>query len=377
LVAETSPAVFDLNRPLCRSGISARELVNGMVYLRHRKLPSQIINITQWNFLQMCDGRNLEDLKELAPVRLGFEVSVDQLRPTVEYLAEMGLLEGTTSTSNHHRVADASRLIDLIAPLVRAATTKWFAWVTLLASFSCIGLLIADWHRFVDQVALAAREHPVASILLYYLTFIPIALLHELGHAVVIRYYGGEVPEIVIRRNGHFAVLSNSTVLKERKQLLWFLSMGSVVDIYIWLALLIAFHYTSNYLLLMLLLPQTVYVLVYSYSIFNNSDFLKIVATWLELPVPPRPWEYVRNGWRRRPETKTARQLVYTMTISLVIKLALTAFLIWTFLMKEHRVLILYAIYKAVIYAIGHWRQWVRRFTRSKSNLVATTRAQE
>jgi hypothetical protein len=377
LVSENPPVVCDPNRPLCRSGIAARELVNGMVYLRHRKFSSQIINITQWNFLQMCDGRSLEELKALAPERLGFEVTVEQLRPTVEYLSELGLLEGTKSNSSHHRVIDASRLIARLAPLVRVAVTKWFALVTLLSLLASIGLLIADWDRFVDQVALAAREHPLSSMLLYYLTFIPIALLHELGHAVVISYYGGEVPEIVIRSNAHFAVLSNATVLKERKQMFWYLIMGTVVDIYIWLALLIAFHYTSHYLLLMFLLPQTIYFLLYSYSIFNNSDYLKIIATWLGQPTPPRPWEFLRSGWRKRPESRPARQLLYIMTVSFVVKLTLTAFLIWTFLLKEYRVLVLYVIYKALIYAIGHWRQWLSRFTRAKPHLVATATSQE
>jgi hypothetical protein len=205
---------------------------------------------------------------------------------------------------------------------------------------------------------------------LYYLTFIPIALLHELGHAVVINYYGGEVPEIVIRRNAHFAVLFNSSVLKERKQSLWYLSMGTVVDVYIWLALLIAFHYTSHYLLLMCLLPQTVYFLLYSYSIFNNSDYLKIVAIWLDQPIPASPWKFLRSGWRKRPESKPARQLLYMMTGSLIVKLALTGFLIWTFLVKEYRVMILYVVYKALIYAISNWQQWVSRFIRRRPEEV-------
>jgi hypothetical protein len=327
----------------------------------------------------MCDGRSLEELKELAPMRLGFEVTVEQLTPTVQYLAEMGLLEGTTSTANHHRVVDASWLIDRLAPLVRIATTKAFAWVTLLILVASISLLIVDWTRFVEHVAVATRQHPLASILLYYLTFIPIALLHELGHAVVVRYYGGEVPEIVIRSNAHFAVLSNSTVLKEPKQLLWYLSMGTVVDIYIWLALLTAFHFTNHYLVLMFLLPQTIYALLYSYSIFNNSDFLKFVAIWLGQPVPPRPWEFVRNSWRQLPETNNARRLLYIMTLSLLFKIALTVFLIWTFLMKEYRVLILYVIYKALIYSIGHWRPWISRLTHSKAKVgtAATATVQE
>ena len=371
MAAENPSVTCDLNRPLCRSGIAARPLANGMVYLKHPKFSSQIINLTQWHFLEMCDGSGLEKLKELAPARLGFEVTVEQLRSTVEYLAELGVLEGTKGASNYYRVVDASSLIARLAPLAGAAATPWFVGLTLLALLASIGLLVADWGRFTDAVAQAARAHPVASIVLYYLTFIPIALLHELGHAVVINHYGGEVPEIVIRDNAHFAVLSNTSVLKERKQSLWYLIMGTVVDVYIWLALLITFHYTSHYLLIMFLLPQTFYFLLYSYSIFNNSDYLKIVAIWLDQPVPTRPWEFLLSGWRKWPDGKPARRLLYIMTISLAIKLALTTFLIWTFLMKEYRVLILYMIYKALIYVVGHWRQWVSRFKRQGSDETA------
>jgi hypothetical protein len=371
MAAENPSIACDLNRPLCRSGMTARPLANGMVYLKHPKFSSQIMNLTQWHFLEMCDGSSLEELKELAPARLGFEVTVEQLRSTVEYLAELGVLEGTKGASNYYRVVDASPLIARLAPLAGAGATRWFAGLTLLALLASIGLLVADWGRFTDAVAQAARAHPVASIVLYYLTFIPIALLHELGHAAVINYYGGEVPEIVIRDNAHFAVLSNTSVLKERKQLLWYLIMGTVVDVYIWLALLITFHYTSHYLLIMFLLPQTFYFLLYSYSIFNNSDYLKILAIWLDQPVPTRPWEFLRSGWRKRPDGKPARRLLYVMTISLAIKVALTAFLIWTFLMKEYRVLILYMIYKALIYVVGHWRQWVTRFKPQGSDETA------
>ncbi len=353
----------------------ARQLTNGMVYLRHPKFPSQIINVTQWHFLEMCDGRSLEELKELAPARLGFDVAVDQLLSTVEYLAEIGLLEGTQSTANHHRVVDASPLIERLAPLVGILIAPWFAWFTSLVLLASVGLLVADWGRFTNEVAQAARAHPAASIVLYYLTFIPIALLHELGHAVVISHYGGEVPEIVIRGNAHFAVLSNSTVVKERKQLLWYLSMGTVVDIYIWLALLVAFHYLNHYLMLMFLLPQTVYFLLYSYSIFNNSDYLKIVATWLGQPIPVHPWEFLRNNWRKRPGTKPARRLLFVMTASLVVKLALTAFLVLTFLAKEYRVLILYVVYRVLVYAIGHWRQWVSRVVPRKPPVAAKSAA--
>ncbi len=153
--------------------------------------------------------------------------------------------------------------------------------------------------------------------------------------------------------------------------------MGTVVDIYIWLALLSAFHFSDNYLLLMFLLPQTVYALLYGYSIFNNSDFLKVAASWFGQPCPSRPWAHLREGWRKLPETAGAKKLLYTMTVSLVVKFAITAFLIWTFWVKEYRVLILYVIYKALIYAIGHWRQWISKLTNPKAKVQASSTAEE
>lgn len=374
MATEKHPDISNLQRPVCRSGVVGRELTNGMVYIRHPKFSSQIINRESWAFLQMCDGRSLEELNQQIAERLGFKITLDQLRGSVNQFAEQGLFEGTIEVSRNYRLVDASRLVTFLAPLVRRVTSWWFAAITLAALVGCLTLLVADWERLTDAIAYAARARPVTTILLYYLTFIPIALLHELGHAIVIRYYGGEVPEIVLRSNAHFAVLTNKTVLKDKTQMIWYLSMGTVVDIYIWLALLIAFHYYNNYILLVFLLPQTIYFMIYSYSIFNNSDYLKILAAWLGQPVPARPWNFIRDSWRKRPEMKPTRKLVYIMTVSLAVKLVVTAILIWTFARKEYRVLILYVVYKALIYVVGHWPQWMSRYIRRRPEEVTKVR---
>jgi hypothetical protein len=361
LTTESDTIIYDPRRPVCRRGIKARPLTAGMVYIRHQDFSSQIINQQSWGFLQLCDGISIEELNEQLPDRLGFQLSLDQLRSSVEGFAARGLFEGTREVSRHYRLFDASWLTARLAPLVRWAESRWFACLTLLALIACVVLLVTDWSRFTNAVAHAARERPVATLLLYYLTFIPVALAHELGHAIVIRYHGGEVPEVVLRRNAHFAVLSNTRVLKERASMIWYLSMGTVVDVYIWLALLVAFHYYDNYLLLMFLLPQTVYCMLYSYSIFNNSDYLKVVAVWLGQPVPSRPWVFLRDAWRKRPESAAEHKLLYVMTASLVVKITVTTFLIWTFAVREYLVLALYAIYKLLVYLVGHWPKWARR----------------
>ena len=361
MAKQISSISFDPNRPTCREGIVSQPLRNGMVFVRHPKFSSQVLNQQSWAFLQMCDGRTLAELNEEIPQRLGFRITLDQLRSSVDQFATTGIFEGSSPAIRNYRLLDATALLSRLSPLNRLLTTNFFATVTLIALIACLVLLIVDGGRFIEAVAQATREHPVSTLLLYYVTFIPIALIHEVGHALVIAGNGGEVPEIVLCSDAHFAVVTNKTVLKEKRDHLWYLSMGTVTDIYIWLALLIGFHYSSNHLLLMFLLPQTIYFLLYSYSIFKNSDFLKAIAVWHGEPVPANPWKFIRDNWRKRPEKPSARKLLYMMTVSLAVKIAVTAFVIWTFAVVEFRVLILYAIYKALVYALGNWQKWTRR----------------
>lgn len=353
---------FNPDKPVCRRGIVARDLVNGMVYIRHRRFSSRIVNRESWSFLQLCDGRDLEQLSQAVAKLLGFALTYEQLTSSIREFADRGVFEGTNDNSRSYRICDATPIISKLSPLVRWVGSSWFAGLTLLAFLTCLTLLVNDWGRFIGSVAGAARERPVETLLLYYLTFIPIALLHELGHAAVANFYGGEVPEIVINSNGHFAVVTNMTVLKGRRPLAWYLGIGTVVDVVVWLALLTAFHYRNNYLLLMFLLPQTIYFLIFSYSIFKNSDYLKFVCALLDKAVPTDPWRFLRDSWFSPAQESAKRKLLWVMTVSLGVKLMVTLFLIWTFLKIEPRVLVLYVIYRIMVYIIGHWAVWWRRW---------------
>lgn len=354
---------FDPERPICRRGIVARDLSNGMVYLRHPRFSSRIINRESWGFLQLCDGRTIGELSPAVAQLLGFPLTVEQLGSTVQEFSARGVFEGTVDNSRNYRLCDASPLVSRIAPLVPWLTNRWFASLTVIALLACLGLLIADWETFTTSVANAARDHPIRTVLLYYLTFVPIALLHELGHAVVANAYGAEVPEIVVCSNANFAVITNMSVLKDRMVRMWYLAMGTIVDIFVWLALLTAFHYNQHYLLLMFLLPQTIYALLNSYSIFKNSDYLKFVCAMLDEPVPTRPWNFLRTSWANPPHESAKRRLLITMIVSLAAKLGFTGFLIWTFFKLEPKVLLLYLLYRIMAFIIGHLAIWMQRWS--------------
>jgi hypothetical protein len=359
---------FNPNRPVCRSGIVAKELVNRMIYIRHPRFSSRIVNRESWGFIQLCDGRDLEQLSLGVAELLGFSLTKEQLSSSIREFAERGVFIGTGERSSRsYRICNAMPLITRLSPSIKWLATRWFAILTLIAYLICIALLVFNWARFTEAVVNAVRQHPLETLFLYYLTFIPIAFLHELGHAAIANYYGGEVPEIVIGSNGNLAVITNMTVLKDRRSKIWYLSMGTVVDVFIWLALLVTFHYNNSYLVVVFLLPQTIYFLIYVYSIFKNSDFLKAVCAALNEPVPAHPWKFLKESWTRSSTAKS--KLVWIMTVSLAIKLIFTAFLIITFMLKEPLVLVLYLIYRVMVLAIGRWPIWWRRLFRTNLKL--------
>src|SRR4030095_13961893 len=194
MAKQISATAFDPNQPRCRDGIVSQPLKNGMVLVRHPKFSSQILNQQSWAFLQMCDGRTLAELNEEIAKNLGFRLTLDQLSKSVNEFATIGFVDGAWPLIRNYRLMDASSLLSRLSPLNRLVTTNLFAAVTFSALVVSLVLLIIDWTRFVEAAAVAVRERPVSTLLLYYVTFIPIALIHEVGHALVIAGNGGEVP---------------------------------------------------------------------------------------------------------------------------------------------------------------------------------------
>src|SRR6266571_3190611 len=156
---------FDPDKPIRRRGIVARDLINGMVYIRHRKFSSRIINRESWSFLQLCDGRDLEQLGQAVAKLLGFALTDEQLTSSLREFADRGVVEGTNDNSRSYCICDATHVIEKLSPMVRWVGSSWFAGLTLLAFVACLALLVFDWGRFVNSVVSAVRERPVETLL--------------------------------------------------------------------------------------------------------------------------------------------------------------------------------------------------------------------
>src|SRR5437867_6088637 len=129
---------FNPEKPVCRPGIVARDLINGMVYIRHGRFSSRIINRESWSFLQLCDGRDLEQLSPAVTELLGFALTHEQLTSSIQEFADRGVFEGTSDNSRSYRICDAMPVISKLSPLVRWVGSSWFAALMLLAFLACL-----------------------------------------------------------------------------------------------------------------------------------------------------------------------------------------------------------------------------------------------
>jgi putative peptide zinc metalloprotease protein len=169
-------------------------------------------------------------------------------------------------------------------------------------------------------------------MILYYTLFIPVGLLHELGHAVVCRRFGGETLEVgFVLSSANPVVKSNTAALETDRAKILYYAGGVFLDMFVFFILVNIWLRWPNYWTTLLLLPQTVFVLLFSYTMQAEQDFPKIVSQWTGIPEAGGRRAFLKE-WLKNPPQKglrTERTLVYAGTM--VLQTVVFAFLVWSF----------------------------------------------
>jgi putative peptide zinc metalloprotease protein len=142
---------------------------------------------------------------------------------------------------------DPNELLDRLIPHIRWIWTKWF----LIASLTAIGLMffinIIRWHEFwqgtVDLYAFNRKS--LWDVIVFFLLFIVSLSIHEFGHALTLKNYGGECHEagfMLFYGSPAFYVESgDGYLITNRTHRLWFYFSGvygefllCTIGAYIW-----------------------------------------------------------------------------------------------------------------------------------------------
>lgn len=185
----------------------------------------------EFSIFWSLDGEtSLEKIKEIIEEKFEAEIPLEQLQKFVEDLKAKELLEGVERTVRkisiwqnlfylRKKVLDPKRLLDsLVNPLS----------FTFKPGFVIPGILLILWSLFYSfgQRAFWLGEAKDLfhgwGLLVLYVSLITIGFVHETGHALMCRYYGGRVSEIgvilIYFMPGFYANVSDAYLFRDKWQ---------------------------------------------------------------------------------------------------------------------------------------------------------------
>jgi putative peptide zinc metalloprotease protein len=219
---------FD-NYPALRDDLKISRMVNknSAGYVVKDPLKNQFFKFSEeeWEIIGMFDGKHtvhqlVEVYHKLYPQK---EIDEETIQEYRDNLKDLHLLQKNKKDMNillvekvkemrefqllskegsllyrRFPVIDPDKLFDRYIPYIRWIWTKQFLIFSLLIMLSAIAVIFSHWTEFnegVYQVFNFSEMSPLNIILLWFVIYGTIAL-HEFGHGLTCKFYGGEVHEI-------------------------------------------------------------------------------------------------------------------------------------------------------------------------------------
>ncbi|MBI3484340.1 MAG: hypothetical protein HY012_04210 [Acidobacteria bacterium] len=317
--------------PILRSDLEFRPLSGGYVFLYHPEVASQVLDARAAAALQLCRGQSLADMMPEVCTAMDYDCTQEEWAGFINQLRDFGIFEGHPKRYPRVRLFDPGPALDFLTHRCRWLFTAPAVVALFLLFFAGLWLLLSNWGLFVSEVGRITSEYPLPAVFLYYLCFMPIGLLHELGHGVVCRWFGGEVLEVGVRKNNaNLYVLSNTSPLNSPRQLIPYFAGGAFLDMFAFFVLVNLWLLWPNFVTMMFLLPQALFVLQFSYAMEDGSDLAKIVSQWTGIREAGGRLAFVKEFMKARPASSAGWKRAVIYFSSIVLQGVAAALLIWS-----------------------------------------------
>jgi putative peptide zinc metalloprotease protein len=289
-----------------------------------------------WLMQQMDGTRSLEQIADRLREQKGIGASAEAIDPFVRRLKELGLAErtheersvlileavreqrrsrlasnGNTLFRMRFSFGDPDRFFDRIIGRVRFFWSPGFV-VFSAAMFLLYGLIVSThWTAFGQGMAMmySPAEYTLGLFLTLYLTFAAVAVIHEFGHGLTCKHFGGEVHEIgamlLYFSPAMFCNVNDAWTFENKAHRLWVTFAGG------WIQLIVA---AAAAMIWVITEPGTVVhqaalvtmviggglVLVLNFNPLIPLDGYYALMDWLEVPnLRARSFEYVGVCFKR------------------------------------------------------------------------------
>jgi putative peptide zinc metalloprotease protein len=184
---------------------------------------------------------------------------------------------------------DPDKFLNKLLKKFRFVYTKGFLLFSLFVIFLAIVVTISNWE---DAGYSFKKLFALTTIVKLWLAIFLIALVHELGHALTCKYFGGEVREmgflLIYFQPAFFTNVSDAWMFQEKRKKLLVSWAGIYIHLFLWACVTLLWRITDletqlNSFLFVVMIASGVLIL-FNFNPLIKLDGYYLLSDWLEIP---------------------------------------------------------------------------------------------
>ena len=275
--------------------------------------------IEEYFLLQQFDGKNnLQDVKRAFERKYRPQtISIDDLTRFVAQLHEAGVVvidspEQAAALIRRRRknkwrkvwqflanilfikipVIDPERLLTWMYPAFRWLFTPWFVTASVGLMLAALTLVVSQWSQFYAKLPEFQSFFNWWTIFTFWISLAVVKIIHEFGHGLTAKHFGGEVHEMgmlfLVLTPALYCDVTDSWLLPNKWHRIWISAAGIYVELF--LASLATFvWFNTEPGLLNSLSMAVMFICSVNTVLFNANPLLRydgyyVMSDWLEIP---------------------------------------------------------------------------------------------
>jgi putative peptide zinc metalloprotease protein len=275
--------------------------------------------IEEYFLLQQFDGKqNLQDVKKAFERKYRPQtISIEDLTRFVAQLHEAGIIQIDSPEQakvlirrrrkNRWRkvwsflanilfikipIIDPERLLTGMYPYFRWIFTPYFVTASVGLMLAAITLVVSQWDLFYSKLPEFQSFFNWWTIFSFWISLAVVKIIHEFGHGLTAKHYGGEVHEMgilfLVLTPALYCDVTDSWLLPNKWHRIWISAAGIYVELFLASLATFTWFYSEPGLLNSLSMA-VMFICSINTVLFNANPLLRydgyyVMADWLEIP---------------------------------------------------------------------------------------------
>jgi len=189
-------------------------------------------------------------------------------------------------------IIDPERLLTRMYPYFRWIFTRVFITLSVLSMVVAVSLVVSQWKTFYDKLPDFQSFFNWWTIASFWVCLAVVKIIHEFGHGLTAKHFGGEVHEMgilfLVLTPALYCDVTDSWLLPNKWKRIWISAAGIYVECFLASIATFVWWYSTPGLLNSLAMA-TMFICSVNTILFNANPLLRydgyyVMADWLEIP---------------------------------------------------------------------------------------------